>query len=344
MRIRPRLFDWNNLSGPQWIQPELSASEREELSEATVMFIGHDPAAPNRAVVLGSGFIVGVADTLIVATASHIFTWWAEKIQPSAPHALKGLVGDRDDVMRRLQAVILDRRIVACVNPMRTLNGMMLPIVGLAINSNPRDLDVGFVQLGIPPHADRDSFRTLPIDADPFSFQDPVLMAGYVGGGREFSIGEQPWAAGIYEQKIAVRAGRVAELVSEPDGHRSPMYRVNIPSLPGMSGGPLIVMRPIESKGLSLVTAAGVISSSRLGSPILLNHCEEGETWVSPITLGLGRKVNIHGKPTTIGDAIHNATIPSYGVQARRFEFDRDESNGVALMKFRERPGAPDST
>lgn len=342
MRIRPRLFDWDNLTGPQWIQPELSQSEYEDLSEATVMFIGQVPAEPNRAVVLGSGFIVGVADTLIVATASHIFTEWVERMLPSAPHALKGLVGDRDDVMRRLHAVILDRRIVACVNPMRTLTAMMVPIVGLAINSNPRDLDGGFVQLGLPPHADRDSFRTLPIDADLFSFQDPVLMAGYVGGGREYSIGEQPWVEGFYEQKMAVRAGRVAELVEEPDGHRSPMYRVLIPSRPGMSGGPLIAIRPSESEVFSFATAVGIVSSSRLSSPILINHCEEGETWVSPWACALGRRVSINGTPTMMADAIHNGTIRSYGVRAGSFEYIRDESNGVARTTFRKRDDSPD--
>ncbi len=239
--------------------------------------------------------------------------------------------------MRRLQKLILNGGIAACVTPRHGISGMMLPIVGLAINSNPRDLDVGFVQLGIPPNAAASDFRTLPIDADPFSFQDPVLMAGYVGGGREMSIGERPFEAGFYEQKIAVRAGRVGELVNQPDGHRAAMYRVNIPSLPGMSGGPLIALRQTNDSALSIVTAVGVISSSRLGSPILLNHCEDGETWASPIILGLGRKVSIKGKPTTISDAIHGGTINVYGKRARGIEIVREECGDVALTSFRNR-------
>ena len=337
MRIRPRLFDWDNPGGPQWIVPELSQSELDELAQASVMFIGHDPSTPNRTVALGSGFIVGVADTLIVATASHIFSWWADKIHPPAPHALRGVEGDRDDLVSRLQKLIREGRIAACVTRRQALRGMMLPIVGLAINSNPRELDVGFVQLGIPPTASAQEFGILPIDADYFSFRDPVLLAGFVGGGRELSIGELPFEAGFYELQIAVRAGRVGELVMQPDGHRAPMYRVNIPSLPGMSGGPLIVLRPAADPGLSVVTAVGVISSSRLGSPILLDHCEEGETWVSPMILGLGRKVSINGKPTTISDAILSGTIEAYGNRARKFEFTREESGGVAFTSFRER-------
>jgi hypothetical protein len=115
------------------------------------------------------------------------------------------------------------------------------------------------------------------------------------------------------------------------------MYRVNIPSLPGMSGGPLIALRPTENPDLSVVTALGVVSSARLGLPILLDHCEEGETWVSPIVLSLGRKVLVNGIPITISDAILNGTVEAYGHRARRFEFIRDESSGVALTSFRER-------
>jgi hypothetical protein len=337
MRIRPRLFDWDNLHGPQWIVPELSEDEVGELYEATVMFIGYDRSKPDQTVVLGSGFIVGVADTLIVATASHIFTWWTDCLQPPAPHGLRGLEGERADLMRRLQKVVQDGAIAACVTPRGERSGMILSIVGLAINSNPRDLDVGFVQLGLSPSVRAKDFRVLPIDADAFSFRDPVLMAGYIGGGRRLSNEEQHFGAGLYEQRLAVRAGRVGELANQADGHRSAMYRVNIPSLAGMSGGPLIVLRETDNGALSLVTAVGVISSSRLGTPVLLNHCEEGETWVSPIVLGLGRKVSIHGNPTTISDAIHNGTITAYGSRARKFEFLREETSDTAFVSFRER-------
>lgn len=337
MRIRPKLFDWNNLRGPQWTVPELSQDEVANLYEATVMFIGHDPSIPDQTVVLGSGFIVGVADTLIVATASHIFTWWTDTLRPPAPHGLRGLEGERADMMRRLQKVVQDGGIAACVTPRGERNGMMLSIVGLAINSNPRDLDVGFVQLALPPNVGAKDFRVLPIDADDFSFRDPVLMVGYIGGGRQLASGEPPYEAGFYEQRLAVRAGHVGELATQADGHRTAMYRVNIPSLPGMSGGPLLVFRETGNEALSLVTAVGVISSSRLGTPILLNHCEEGETWVSPIVLGLGRKVSIGGTPTTISDAIHNGTITAYGNRARKLEFIREETTDTALTSFRER-------
>jgi hypothetical protein len=132
-----------------------------ELAQSTVMFMGHDPASPHRATVLGSGFIVGVADTVVVATASHIFTWWTDKLRPAPPHALRGLTGDCEDMKRRLQLVVQDNTIAAGVNPKGALSGLTLPIVGLAINSDPRDLDVGFRSIGYSVRAQPRQFPNL---------------------------------------------------------------------------------------------------------------------------------------------------------------------------------------
>lgn len=104
-----------------------------------------------------------------------------------------------------------------------------------------------------------------------------------------------------------------------------------------------MTLRPTDVGGMSMVTAVGVISSSRLGSPILLNHCEEGETWVSPIVLGLGRKVSINGKAITMADAIHDGAISAYGKRASAFEVMREESDGLALTTFRRRDDSPGS-
>ena len=331
------LFSRDNPLGPKWATPQLSSAEFAELCEATVMLLARDPAVPDQAVVLGSGFIVGVADTLIVATASHIFSWWADKLNPPAPHAFRGLSGDREDLLQRLQDIVHKRDIAACVTPRHATNGMILPIVGLSINSNPRDLDAGFIQLALPPEIGPKGYTILPIDADWIAPDEPVLMAGYIGGGRGLADNAQGFDAGFYEQRVAVRAGRIGELVSQPEGHRSAMYRVNIPSLPGMSGGPLIALRRTARDGGLMLTAAGVISSSRVGTPFLLDHCEEGETWVSPIIATLGRKVSIGGQPITLSDAIHADKIEAFGRRARQIECIREEIDGMALTSFRER-------
>jgi hypothetical protein len=61
-----------------------------------------------------------------------------------------------------------------------------------------------------------------------------------------------------------------------------------------MSGGPVLVIRPHVGGGGPLPTAVGFVSRSRLGvgGPIeLLDHCRDGETWVSPITHAYGQPI-----------------------------------------------------
>jgi hypothetical protein len=135
----------------------------------------------------------------------------------------------------------------------------------MSFNANPRDMDVAVIQLAAPMGKSPEDFRILPIDADPFSFnKDPVLMAGFTGGGA-LSTEDGPFPHGLYEQKLTVRAGFVGEYVAKPDGFRSPMYRVNIPSVPGMSGGPLILWRSAKyhvgtySIGISLNSASDFV-------------------------------------------------------------------------------------
>lgn len=327
----PPLFAWNNSTGPQWVVPELSPAELQDLSRATVMFVGRDPRGDgDEWTVLGSGFIVGVADTIIVATASHIFTWWVDKVAPPPPHLMKGATGDRDDLNRRMRKVIPNGGIAAVVNPRCSQDAAMLPIVGIAINSNPRDLDGGYVQLALPPKFKRDDFGQLLIDADPFQFEEPVLMVGYVGGQIVPAVGMSESSA-FCNFRMVVRAGRVAELIHEPDGFRAPMYRVNIPSLPGMSGGPLIALRKLQDTHGVAITAVGVVSSSRLGSPILLSSCSEGETLVCPIVTTLGRNLLVNGISMTISKAILDNVIDSFGHVVRRFQVTRREEDGVAI-------------
>jgi len=340
MNIEPNLFDWDNPSGPQWVMPQLSKGELDDLFEMLVMFIGHDPKDSQRVVVLGTGFLVGVADTLVVLSAAHIFSWWTDQVMPPKRHALRGIDGDKEDFLTRLEAVIRNRNIMACVTPRGAHGGSILPIVAFSFNQNPLDGDAAIVQLAIEPKTDPFKFRTLPIDADPFDFRDIVMMAGFTGGHRELLRGEEPFEAGLHPQELTVRVGRVAERVDKPDGFRRPMYRVNIPSVAGMSGGPLIAFRQTGLEAYSLTTAAGVISRSRLAPAILLDHCHEGETWVAPIDEALTRKVYIEGKLSMLCDAVHAGKIEAHGRVAGGVEWVKDEA-GVLNPRWRKETNTP---
>jgi hypothetical protein len=334
MRIRPKLMSWDNPHGPQWVVPGLSRNEFRQLSLATVMFVARDPNDSEKYATLGSGFIIGVANTLLVATASHIFTEWVDKVCPPPTNMMRGMAGDRDDLNRRLERLIKSHGILASVGREPPLASLLLPIVGMAINSTPRDVDAGVVQLALPKEIVGESFTTIPIDIDPVSYVDPVLLAGFVGGGGRVPRDQEALTAvGCYfEHKLEVRAGRVGQLEERPGGYLSAMYRVKIPSLPGMSGGPLIALRPVEDGGASILTAVGVISSERLSSPILYDNCPDGETLVSPMATMLGRRVLLDGVPTTLSDAVRNGTLPSFGHLATTVELVLEEVDGVTKV------------
>jgi hypothetical protein len=328
----PQLYDWAHPDAPQWASVGLTPAEVDELCETLVMFVGHDtrPGAARSCVPLGSGFIVGVlADTLVVLSAAHIFSWWIDQVVPPSRHALRGVLGDPEDMKVRLQKAVMDDKIAAGVHPRGRIAGCFVPIVGVSFNPDPRDMDVAVIQLALPKGMSAADFRILPIDADPFDFQEPVVMAGFVDGGRAFPK-DGPFEAGLYEQKIMARAGRVGEYVERPDGSKSPLYRVNIRSEPGMSGGPLILLRGPTSHGVSneFATAIGVVSRDRLTTPILLNHCDSGETWVSPIASALCRKVGTTQGVITVSHAVKQDLIPSFGYVARAAVWTRDPISG----------------
>jgi hypothetical protein len=258
--------------------PALTEADLDALSEILVMFVGYDPrpGTPDRCEALGSGFIVAAGRTLVVISAAHIFSWWTDQILPPKPHALRGVQGDVENLKTRMRQVVDNGHIKAFVSPRGAQTGCICSIEGMSLNADPLDMDVAVIQLSMPTGKNPHDFRILPIDADPFSFDEPVLMAGFTDGGRTLSSEDDPFPHGLYQQELTVRAGRIGEYVAKPDGFRSPMYRVNIPSVAGMSGGPLILWRSVEYLvgTHSIATAVGVVSRSRLGTPILLNHCE----------------------------------------------------------------------
>jgi hypothetical protein len=327
----PRLYSLNHPDAPQWAEPELDESEVDALYESIISFVGYDPRPDSnrKCVVLGSGVLIGIDETLVVVSAAHIFSWWVDQIMPPVRHALSRLQGDMEDLKNRLGQVMKNGYIKAFVNPRKPYEGCICDITGFSFNPNPYDMDVALVQLAIPTRVPIDEFRVLPIDSDPFPFNEPVLIAGFIGGGRSLGIGEDPFPRGLYELVLTVRAGYVGELVNKPDGFRSPMYRVNIPSAPGMSGGPMILLRSESYLTPQIVpTTAGIISRSRIGTPFLLNHYEGGETWICPIASALCRKVYKDGGMQLLNDEVKQGTIPSYGRVARSIVWNQDPETG----------------
>lgn len=342
MRI-PKLYDWANPTAPKWCTVEATDDEIDLLFESCVMFLGYDPRpeVKDPYVVLGSGFIISAEGRLTILTAAHIFTWWTDQIRPPAQHALRGVQGDHEDAGQRLRYVIEQGYIVAAVATIGPGHGGICLIEHISSNVRPADMDIAIVQLTLPESKGPRDFRVLRLDADPFDFQEPVLIAGFIGGGRRIAIdNSRLFGAAYWEQKLTLRAGKVSEYVSDGDHLHRYMYRVSIPSLPGMSGGPLITMRSTHGiiQPESEATAIGVISSSGFAAPILLNHCEDGETWVTPIAHALCRKVNSPQGVCTLSKAIKNGYIDAFGQIARRAIVDRDAKTGFVSYRLGEEP------
>lgn len=330
----PELYDWMNPEAPKWSNVSLGTEEIDGLFQACVMIVGYDPRpdAQDRYRVIGSGFLISAEGKLTILTAAHIFIWWADQIYPPAPHALRGAQGDAEDVAIRLRRVLENGHIAAAV-ARRGLGGggEMCSIEHISMNPRPADGDIAIVQISIPQGRGPDDYRILRLDADPFDFQEPVLIAGFIGGGRNIAIDDtQNFGLAYWEQKLAVRAGRVAEYVSDEDHQHRYMYRVRIPSLPGMSGGPLIALRDAHSITYPHVepTAIGVVSRSGFAEPLLPDHCEEGDTWVIPVAHALARKVRAQQGICTLSDAIRTGSIDAFGNVARRATVSRDPQTG----------------
>jgi hypothetical protein len=336
----PQLYDWANPTAPKWSPVEPTREELDSLSEACVMILGYDPRpdAEDRYVVLGSGFLISTLDRLTILTAAHIFTWWTDQIRPPAQHALRGASGDHEDAGARLRFVLEQGYIVAAIS-LRGVGGggICCRIEHFSSNVRPADMDIAVVQVSLPTGKGPADFHVLRLDADRFDFREPVLMAGYIGGGRSIALdSDQLFGAAYWEQKFAIRAGKVAEYVSDSTHQHRYMYRVSMPSLPGMSGGPLIVPRPMDGiLGVGFEpTAVGVVSSSGFAQPFLLDHCEDGETWVTPIAHALARKVNTTAGLCTLSEAIKNGSIDAAGSAAHRATVSRDPKSGVLSYRL----------
>jgi hypothetical protein len=191
----PRLYSLSDPNAPQWAEPDLTKSDLDALYEGIVSFVGYNPRndANHECVILGSGVLVGIDETLIVTSVSHIFSWWVDQIMPPTRNLLRGIQGDIEDLKKRAQEVIGSGFIRAFVQPRPPHEGCICTITGISFNFDPRDMDVAIVQLAIPDRVPVDEFRILPIDSDPFPFTDPVLIAGFNGGGRTLAVDENPF-------------------------------------------------------------------------------------------------------------------------------------------------------
>jgi hypothetical protein len=318
----PPLLSHSNPTGPVWATAQLSPKELGHLLRRLVMFVGRDPQ-DGRGHILGSGFIVAVNKEILVLSAAHIFVEWADKFRPPAAHAFRGVdpEGDAEDFRARFMDLLLPGNFQAVADLDFRGTPRVCTIGTVTLAHDYRRNDTALVQLRIPDGVREETIGSALIDTTAFYGDDPVLMVGFTNARMQATDRDEIL---VLQQEISAHAGYVVEAPQQAEGYRGiPMYRANMPSLGGMSGGPAFVTRPprVEHRIISahretpIPTAVGIVSRSRLGrlaAPALLDHNEGGETWISPIEATLGLNAHTDEGPLTLSELIRRGVVRDY--------------------------------
>jgi hypothetical protein len=168
-----------------------------------------------------------------------------------------------------------------------------------------------------------DDFGAIRIDADAYSWDEPVLMAGFIPGSRWTppEIEDQPFSL---TQNMCVRAGYCRGIVEKPLGMTYPMFQLNMPSFPGMSGGPILAIRYphgrpriISSVPSMHITAIGIVSRAYTTEPYLLDGSDSGETLATPVEEAFYLKLALSRTETMyFAEAVQRRMVAGYGLRA----------------------------
>jgi hypothetical protein len=336
----PPLRSLNSLAnpgGPRWADVQLSAQELDALLRRMVMVVGWDDTL-GESKVLGSGYLVGTEPDLIAITATHVLTEWADKVRPTRRHAFSGLKGDDEDLRRRLDDLVQQNLIRAVVRCKPAGTYCMCQVGSLTFTTSPRDIDVATMTLRGAKEANAGEFEAFAVDLDPGRWDGAVLIAGFVKGSWWTPPHE---GEGTFRlaQSLVMRAGYSRGRVLEPPGFRCPMYQLNMPSMAGMSGGPVLALRTptgdlpriISSQSGMQVTAIGIVSRDYIAPSILIDGSDAGETWAVPIEDAYLLRLRWQGRSVYFGEVVRDGRIKSYGLRARSANVLEEGADRIAL-------------
>ena len=316
MRHDP-LYSTDNPGGSRWVDVQLSRPEANTLFRCLVAIVETENSSGDPPRLIGTGFIVGIDPDIIVVSAAHVLIEWLDReIQPRTGSVLPE--HRFNDQQRRFQEAVNSHRLGAII---LLANGPILCRMGeLSVSSDLRACDIAVAclkpQSPLPPGSLRCRFA---LDADPFDFDDPVFFAGLVGH-KDWRPRIAPDGSKAIDRlywNLRVRASRIVSYGDARPTHKRPMYRGEIPSASGMSGGPVYALRRTPTSGstilymptadadLTPVGVIGVISGDALGG---------GHTWITPIKDVLDVPiVGIPGRNLTIREAAREKRIGTLG-------------------------------
>jgi len=293
----PPLKSLLNPTGPDWVAPFLPDDELTGIRHSLALLVGYDTQA-GVVRVLGSGYIVHTDDTVYVVTATHVLMEFCKHaLGPHIRTPLEDAEAWREKEKQRLGQVFAHGSIKVLVETVRSTEVIQLDVRHASFGTDEQGLDVAIVQCAYSDRTERltdGRFTPLLLDLDPVTSSEVLFMAGFANLPTEIPLGEAERIGKLRSNRnIVVRGGYVREVTDKADGYHkgAVLMRANMPSEPGMSGGPL--MRKREPRGRPGVfggvfqwtyTAIGIVSRSRCGG--MFEHFEnrDGETWVVPIS------------------------------------------------------------
>lgn len=334
----PPLLSAANPSGPRWSDVHLTTKEVDQLFRGLVMIVGfNDQTGVSE--VLGSGFLVGVIPHLLVLTATHVITEWADKVRPPARNSFAALLGDtglRGRVQDLINANLIRAVVHCCPETYR-----LCKIASISITANPRVMDVSCLRLVPPANTKPQDFGSIRIDADSYPWDEPVLMAGFAQGSSWTppAIEDQPFSL---TQNMCVRVGYCRGVVEKPLGMTYPMFQLNMPSLPGMSGGPILALRYpngrpriISSVPSIHTTAIGIVSRDYTTDPYLVDGSDPGETLAVPIEEAFSLKLALSRTENTyFAEAVQRRMIAYYGSRALSAQVKVGDAPDQVAVRF----------
>jgi hypothetical protein len=298
---------------------------------AVVRFLARDEKR-NEFHHLGSGTIIGrVGDQwAVVASASHVFEDVDELLGLGPPH-LPGFPRD-DSPNRRYSSEAL--RHIVCGVTLHGGNGaeVLCPLVAAETSKviSRRDTALAFVALpGELQVAGR--LGRLPINLGPPPWHhEAILVAGF--GKRDAAVtatradGSNPMA--VPPRDLIVREGFYADFGAMTGRLHYHLVRHLIPCDPGMSGGPVMLVRP-DATGAQWSMMA--INNVSMDQPLPLQEHVEGESFATHVLALYSHEVLL--LPTTewvpFAEAVKRDIIFSVGSEARGVVELRNDAGAV---------------
>jgi Trypsin-like peptidase domain len=316
--IIPPLYSETNPTAPQWTGPIVQKSEVRQFSSSLALVVGVDRASGTYE-ALGTGFIIAIGDHLQILTASHVIQDFANRIWGPVRHnAFRGIdpIADSKEEQPRTRRLIEEAliRVYLQCTPGEGFHAALVRIIACTVGIDRGQYDYALLQCEFPPGAGPKQFVPFVIDLEPPPFTEPVIIAGFAPARSHRSVPlDRPDLLIHMRRKCMMRAGFIAEVEREiRDGRRQfRRYRANIPSEPGMSGGPMIRLRP-TGPGRHACTSAGVISRSRVPGQFPPLHCPEGETMVGVMEDALFLTANFAEGSISLAQQIERGIIATY--------------------------------